>query len=63
MIEFTDNGGIFNVIPISQIRRLSFGETLATLTVVGRPHDVQIAVALYVADAIQQKLTQQSGRL
>lgn len=56
MIEFTDNEDLTHLIPIREIRRLSFGEEYATVHVKGARYDVQITVSLKVGHDIGKAL-------
>lgn len=56
MIEFTDNEEITHMIPVREFRRLSFGDSYATVHVKGARYDVQITVSLEVGHDIGNAL-------
>jgi hypothetical protein len=56
MIEFTDNEEITHMIPVREMRRLSFGDSYATVHIKGARWDAQIIVSLKVGHDIGRAL-------
>ena len=56
MIEFTDSEDFTHLIPVREIRRLSFGDSYATVHVKGARFDAQITVSLKVGHEVGKAL-------
>ena len=56
MLQFTDRQGFLHIIPVREVRRLTFGEALATLFIKGARFDTQINLTDAVARQIKEKL-------